>query len=101
MSRPAIRRRSRSSPISAPISRRGQGPARIRDAERRRDQGPAHGQAAEPRIGDRAVGPAHLDRADRRRRPQSPAPRARADGAAAAGVTLGASAASRRLLASL
>ena len=34
-----------------------QGPARVRDLERRRDQGPAHGQASEPRIGDRADAP--------------------------------------------
>ena len=66
----------------------GQGAARIRDVERRRDQGPARGQAAEPRIGDRAVDPAHLDRADGRRRPQPAASRARPDGAAAAGVRL-------------
>ena len=64
----------------------GQGAARIRDAHRRRDQGSAHGQAAEPRIGDRADDAAHLDRADRRRRPQPAASRAGAAGAAAAGV---------------
>ncbi len=62
----------------------GQGPARIRNADRRRDQGFAVGQAAEPRVGHRADHAANLDRADRRRRPQPAAPRARPAGAAAA-----------------
>ncbi len=63
-----------------------QGPARIRDADRRRDQGSADGQAAEPRIDDRADHAAYLDRADRRRRPQPAAPGGRPAGAAAAGL---------------
>ena len=45
------------------------------------------GQAPEPRIRDRAADAARLRGADRRRRPQSPAPRARPDGAAAAGLS--------------
>ena len=48
----------------------GQGPARIRDADRRRDQGPAPGQAADARIRDRAADAARLRGADRRRRPR-------------------------------
>ena len=42
------------------------GPARVRDAQRRRDQGSARGQAAEPRIGDRARHPARLRGSARR-----------------------------------
>ena len=48
---------------------------------------------------DRALGAALLRRADRRRRPQPPAPRARPDGAAAAGVSAGRSRGIRWLMA--
>src|SRR6202012_6223427 len=69
----------------------GQGPARIRDADRRRDQGFDGWQTPEPRSDHRAGDAAQFDRADRRRWPQPAAPRDRSDGAAAAGL--------RRLLA--
>ena len=62
----------------------GQGPARVRDADRRRDQGSAEGQAAAPRIGDRAVDAALLRGAQCRQ--AASAARYRRHGAAAAGL---------------
>ncbi len=66
----------------------GQGPARIRDAERRRDSGPAQRQEAEPRVGAGAEHAARLRRAARRQ--AAPASRSGpGPGAAAAGVSAG------------
>ena len=63
----------------------GQGPARVRDAERRRDQGPAQGQEAEPRVGAGADHAARFGRAAGRQ--VAPASRSGCrPGAAAAGV---------------
>ena len=66
----------------------GQGPARVRDADRRRDQGPARGQAPGARVGDRADHAALVRGAAGRQ--AAPAARAadRRSGAAAAGLNL-------------
>ena len=64
----------------------GQGPARIRDAERRRDHGSAQRQEAEPRVGAGADHAARLGGAAGRQ--AAPAPRSGCrPGAAAAGVS--------------
>ena len=64
----------------------GQGPARVRDAERRRDHRPAEGQEAQPRVGAGAEHAARLRRAAGRQ--AAPASRSGpGSGAAAAGLT--------------
>ena len=70
----------------ADLESSGQGPARVRDAERRRDHRPAEGQEAEPRVGAGADHAAHLGGAAGRQ--AAPASRSGCrSGAAAAGVT--------------
>ena len=55
----------------------GQGPARVRDADRRRDQGSAQRQEAEPRVGAGADDAAHVGGAACRQNTSAPGTRSR------------------------